>query len=351
MKTKKIFFVADAKSIHTAKWVDYFVQNKYDVYLATFASINNTKCNNIFFLSNKNLNNSGGNYHYLFSIGKLSKILKKINPDFINAHYSYSMGLISLLAKKRAKTKANFSVVCHGSDILAPPKPYIFDRLNRYILNNCDKVFVVSNQIKDKVDTFGVSSNKIFIGQYGIDLDNNKYCTKDIDILSNRAYIPNSRIDFLLKSIDSLNIIDLNIVFVVPNISENEFYKISIKYPYIIFYKEIDYNKMMNLMSRAKIYISATKSDGTALSLFEAMKYKLIPLVSNIVSNRSWVLDGINGYLFNNKIDFIEKLNKILNMKEEDINNICNNNIKLLKNRGDYNKQMKKIETFLMDKK
>ncbi|SHO81076.1 Glycosyltransferase [hydrothermal vent metagenome] len=334
MKNKRIFFIADAKSIHTAKWVDYFVQNRYDVYLATFSTINNTKCNNIFFL-------------YLLSIGKLSKIFKEINPDFINAHYSYSMGFIALLAKNRAKIKASFSVVCHGSDILDTPNRFIFDKLNKYILNSCDRVFVVSDQIKDKIDTFGVSSNKIFIGQYGIDLDNNENCTKDIDILSNRAYIPNSRIDFLLDSLDVFKDRDLNIIFVVAYISDKNFNNISKKYPHITFYKEIEYSKMMNLMSRAKIYISATKSDGTALSLLEAMKYKLIPIVSNIVSNRSWILDGINGYLFNNKRDFIQKLDKTLNMKKEDIDNISNNNLKLLKSRGDYNKQMKKIEIFL----
>ena len=42
MNNKKILFVADAKSIHTAKWVDYFVEQDYEVYLATFANENVT---------------------------------------------------------------------------------------------------------------------------------------------------------------------------------------------------------------------------------------------------------------------------------------------------------------------
>lgn len=349
MKIKKIFFIADAKSIHTAKWVDYFVDKNYDVYLATFANINNTKCRNIYFLSDKTTKNMGGNYHYLFSVGKLAKLFQDIKPDIINAHFSYSMGFISLLAKKRAKIKANFTIVCHGSDILSPPKPYIMDKLNKYILQRCDKIFVVSDQIKDKIENFGIDISKIFIGQYGIDMTIEKNSVKDIDILSNRAYIPNSRIDFLLEAIDSLNRKDLHIVFVLANISEYDFNKLSTKYSYITFYKGIEYNEMMQLMSRAKIYISATKSDGTALSLLEAMHYHLIPLVSNIVSNRSWVLDTLNGYLFNNKKDFIEKLSKILNIREEDKSIICNFNIKLLENKGNYNTQMKKIETFLME--
>ncbi len=49
MQTKKIFFLADANSIHTVKWVDYFVEANYDVHLATFAKNNRTKCKNIYF--------------------------------------------------------------------------------------------------------------------------------------------------------------------------------------------------------------------------------------------------------------------------------------------------------------
>ena len=349
MKIKKIFFVADAKSIHTVKWVDYFVDKKYDVYLATFASVNNTSCKNIYFLGKQKTNVAGGNYHYLWSIFELSKILSKIKPDIINAHYSYSMGFIALLAKKHSKIKTNFSVVCHGSDVLAPPKPYIFDRINRYVVSRCDKVFVVSDQIRDKVEGFGVDVNHIFVGQYGLSIEQ-KECRKDIDIVSNRAYCPNSRIDFLLDSLDELKNLNLNIVFVIPNIDNKSLEKLVDKYPYIKFYKEMEYTKMLNLVNRSKIYISATRSDGTSLSLLEAMKLGAIPLVSNIVSNRSWVLDGINGYLFNGKIDFLFKLKQLLQLEKRRESMINLNKI-LISQKADYYKQMKKIETFLITNK
>jgi glycosyltransferase involved in cell wall biosynthesis len=349
MKNKKIFFLADAKSIHTVKWINYFVEKNYDVYLATFASINNTKCKNIYFLGNRESKTGGGNYHYLFGITKLARIFENIQPDVINAHYSYSMGLIALMAKYKSKVKSKFSIVCHGSDVLAPPIPFIVNKINKYLFNRCDKIFVVSDQIKDKVESFGIDEDKIFIGQYGVDIEIENNIIKDIDILSNRAYNTNSRIDFLLDCVDSLNRKDLNIVFVLPNISDFDFDKISRQYSYIKFYKYVEYDKMIDMVKRAKIFISATKSDGTSLSLLEAMKYKCILLVSNIVSNRSWVLDGVNGYLFNSKKDFIEKLNNGLDLRCELKNSFDNNNLILLKDKADYKNQMKKIETFLMD--
>jgi len=343
MKNKTIFFLADAKSIHTVKWVDYFVQKDYKVYLATFANINNTKCKNIYFLTKNKSSVRGGNYHYLLFVSKLAKILKEIKPDFINAHYSYSMGLIAYLAIQKSKIKTNFSVVCHGSDILDTPAPFIFNKVNQFILKKADNVFVVSDQIKDKLVDWKISEEKIFVGQYGIDLIEQNDITKDIDILSNRTYCDNSNIEFLLESLMPFKGRDLNIVFILPTVSDEDFNRLKERYSFIKFYKYVEYNEMIKMLNRTKIYISATKSDGTSLSLLEAMGSGCVPLVSNIVSNRSWILDTVNGYLFNNKRDFQYKLQTILDDKGMFLE-MLNINIQLIRKRANYNTQMKKIE-------
>lgn len=347
MKNKKILFVADSKSVHTAKWVDYF-QQKYDVYLATFSDSNITKCKNILYLSEKKIITTGGNYHYLLSIPKLKKIIKTLKPDYINAHFSYSLGLVALLAKKISRHQCNFSVVCHGSDILKPPFKPIMNIINKYILKNSDKIFAVSNQIYDEMIQLKADKNKIFIGQYGINNITKKF-EKNIDIISNRTYNDNSNIDFLLNCMDELKLSGLKIVFVLPTISDENYKKLVAKYPYIEFYKDIPYEDMISLVSSSKIYISATKSDGTSLSLLEAMNYKTLPIVSNIVSNRSWILNSINGFLFSNKYEFMEKLQYCLNITEEEQLEMININQKIIKKYCDYNSQMSKIEQFLID--
>jgi len=343
---KTLFFVANASSIHTVKWVNYFIQEGYNVHLATFSKKNNTACKNIYYLGNKNPHMGGGNYHYLFSVPKLAQIFKKIQPDTINAHYSYSMGLIALLAKKKAKIQSEFSVVCYGSDILSPPLPYIFDITNKYILKNSHKVFVVSDQIKEKLEKFGISMDKVFIGQYGIEKEMLNSEEKDIDIISNRAYTSNSQIDLLLDVLDNIYYKKLKIIFILPGIKESQLLILKRKYPHIIFYDYMEHNTMINLVKRAKIYISATKSDGTSLSLLEAMAFKCIPVVSNIISNRSWILDGINGYLFSSKIELEKKLNIALDREQP--NELFKINEQLLLEKGTYLTQMYKIEKFLL---
>jgi L-malate glycosyltransferase len=346
MKSKKIFFIANTHSIHTAKWVNYFVDKKYDVYIATFASENKTKCKKIFFLTDENFNVKGGNYHYLFFIGKLAKLFKNIKPDIINAHYSYSMGFISLLAYKKSKIQADFSVVCPGSGVLAPPIPIVFDLVNKYVFKNSHKIFAVSDQIKDKLSNSGVEINKIFTGQYGIEINRqNEQPTKNIDILSNRNYTPNSRIEFLLESLSVFEDKGLNIVFVLPHIDDDKLKYFKMQFPFINFYNRVTHKEMIDIVSRSKIYISATESDGTSLSLLEAMGQGAVPVVSNIVSNRSWILDTINGYLFDTKEQFINSLNDLIDKNASEMINI---NKHLIMKKCTYEKQMHKIEEFLL---
>jgi L-malate glycosyltransferase len=48
----------------------------------------------------------------------------------------------------------------------------------------------------------------------------------------------------------------------------------------------------------ADLYVAATHSDGTSISLLEAMACGCPVLVSDIPGNREWVTPGLNGWLF-----------------------------------------------------
>jgi L-malate glycosyltransferase len=168
---------------------------------------------------------------------------------------------------------------------------------------------------------------------------------KNIDILSNRNYTPNSRIEFLLESLSVFEDKGLNIVFVLPHIDDDKLKYFKMQFPFINFYNRVTHKEMIDIVSRSKIYISATESDGTSLSLLEAMGQGAVPVVSNIVSNRSWILDTINGYLFDTKEQFINSLNDLIDKNASEMINI---NKHLIMKKCTYEKQMHKIEEFLL---
>lgn len=57
----------------------------------------------------------------------------------------------------------------------------------------------------------------------------------------------------------------------------------------------------------ATIYISIPESDGTAVSLLEAMSAGCIPVVSDLPANREWIEDGKNGVIYNGKDNPLER--------------------------------------------
>ncbi|MBI1795670.1 MAG: glycosyltransferase family 4 protein [Candidatus Eisenbacteria bacterium] len=51
-------------------------------------------------------------------------------------------------------------------------------------------------------------------------------------------------------------------------------------------------------LARAEVYVSASRSDSTSLSLLEAMAAGALPVVSDIEGNREWVGEGDGARLF-----------------------------------------------------
>lgn len=76
-------------------------------------------------------------------------------------------------------------------------------------------------------------------------------------------------------------------------------------------------------MSNTWLYISAAESDGTSISLLEAMSAGMICLISDFPSNLEWIKHGCNGFLFeSNNADNLFKLIKevsILSIVEKKI--------------------------------
>lgn len=97
------------------------------------------------------------------------------------------------------------------------------------------------------------------------------------------------------------------------------------------------------ILSNSEIYISSAQSDGASVSLLESMSAGRICITRDFPSNREWIENGKNGFLFTNfeelaeiiislhKLDYIEKLN-ISNAAKERVTGVANwsqNKVKL----------------------
>ena len=100
------------------------------------------------------------------------------------------------------------------------------------------------------------------------------------------------------------------------------------------------------IMSQSEVYVSTSLSDGTSVSLLEAMSAGRICVVRDFPSNREWINHGINGFLFTSIKDLSEVLISISNLSFQDKLQISNEAKLSVKLRGDWIEMRKTLIEF-----
>ena len=98
----------------------------------------------------------------------------------------------------------------------------------------------------------------------------------------------------------------------------------------------------------ANAYLSCAKSDGTSVSLLEAMATGLPALVTDIPSNREWIVEGKNGWLGRggSSEEFSEKLLVAASVSQRDLATISERNQQIVAERADWDKNFPKLLDF-----
>lgn len=297
-KEKKILFLAHSQSIHTQRWIDYFIKKNWDVYIISFHKTKIYGANNIN-LSIKRINPNGSNFKYITKIFLLIYYIRKIKPTIINSHFLTSYGFFGFLSGHPLHV-----VNLYGSDVFLNTKKNIFYKYGaKIILNKAIHVFSVSDYMtKYIINNFGININKITTIQYGVDLNFFRNVIpinkRPYDFITNRTFIENSNYELILKYFLEFKKKKANTSLIIVGegpLRDKILYLIK-KYKLsnsIIFKDHVNPELMVELLNSAKIYLSLTSSDGTPLSLFEALACGLYPVLSNNNSNLEWKNKGL----------------------------------------------------------
>lgn len=89
------------------------------------------------------------------------------------------------------------------------------------------------------------------------------------------------------------------------------------KYSWIHFLENVPIEKMVSLYKWADIVLNTSISEGQSSAILEAMETGCVVLARNNPGNASIIEDGINGYLFNDGKEFLEKVEVVLTQQEK----------------------------------
>lgn len=240
----------------------------------------------------------------------------------IHAHWAIPIGLIGTVSGLLLNRP--LIVTIHGSDHrMAVERSGFFKKIFLFVCRRAEHVHCVSNSMKEEIEKWGIEEERISAFPMAVDVSflqvgrNRKYEKKDepLTVLSNRNLHPIYNISLLIRAIPYVIKKNSKYRFVIagegPERSdlEQQANNLNINH-YITFLGKIPHEEMSCLLSRTDIYVSTSKSDGTSVSLLEAMASGAFPIVTSISSNKKWVSDGENGFLvpLENEVILAEKI-------------------------------------------
>jgi glycosyltransferase involved in cell wall biosynthesis len=352
----KLLFLSDARSFHTKRWVDYFVNRGYETYLFSLEKNQGTKAFEIF-ISPKT---EYPLFKYLLALPQLKKIIKEIEPDLVNAHFIPNYGFLGALSKRKPLV-----VSAWGSDVLISSKKSFFHRTRtKYVLSKADLVTCDGMNIFQELSALGVEKDKIVLAPMGVELEMLKERSasggfenkEEIIILSMRSLEPVYDLKTLIKAIPliiSQTHKKLRFWIIGEGSQKEVLVKLSSNLRIeknIEFKGYVSREELENCLQKADIYVSTSLSDSTSVSLLEAMASGLVPVVSDIPGNREWIEEGKNGFLFpvGDYQTLAQKIVWAMN-NFKDIERLRMDNQKIIKERALWEENMKMIENKFLE--
>jgi glycosyltransferase involved in cell wall biosynthesis len=177
-------------------------------------------------------------------------------------------------------------------------------------LQECSFIICDCQYICDKIiNEYGINQKRVGVIAYGCDLDlfvaKSPKTFNEQNLLVTRNWFPTHSNRIVIDALQRLHNqgIDLKCTFVGdgPELQESkrELIEKSIN-SNISFLGSKSPIEISQLMETHEIYISASQSDGSSVSLMEALASGMICVVSNFPSNLEWIKDRYSGFLFQN---------------------------------------------------
>jgi glycosyltransferase involved in cell wall biosynthesis len=300
----KICLIADATSVHTQRWTSYFVQQGDDVHLITYLAPN-THIEGVELHVIKSLFDN----LYLAFIPRHIKIyllVRKLKPDIIHAHFISKFGF-------HAAFLGRYPVVMSawGDDILIIPYWSTFLwYFTKISLKRAVKIYAVSEDMAKRISlNFGIPADDVEVVPFGVDTELFQPAVKGKQdsngrtiVFSNRNFLEVYNIDTLINAIPLVIEKNENIHFVIKGSGPleeplKELVSTLNMDEYVTFIGWTEYHDMPKYLHNCSIYVSTAISDGTPVSVLEAMACGKACIVTDVGGVGEWIEDGVSGCL------------------------------------------------------
>jgi L-malate glycosyltransferase len=294
----RLVVLADASLVHTYRWIDYFAKQGDEILLISLEDGMVPPGIEFVRISAPCSLNS---IKYLLAAPKIRKLSTRFKSDAIIGHFVPNYGLLSSL------TGIHPNIICAwGSDILVSAFKSTFHRTKaKWILSHADLITADAQYVVNKIQIIMQKPTPVLLEPLGIEPEHfplNTLEKKNL-LISVRNFEPVYDIATLIKALAIVKPTypQLGNILIGKGTEQTRLTTLAQNLhleKYIEFQTPLNRPELSTLLNNAKLYISTSISDGTSVSLLEAMLCGCWPIVTDIPSNREWITDSINGSLF-----------------------------------------------------
>ena len=242
---------------------------------------------------------------YPLAAPALRRALAAFAPDLVDAQYVPNYGLLGALSGRRP-----LSVTAWGSDLLiAGGRDPLRRARTRFVLERADLVLTDAENLARAARALGAAPERVHAISWGIDLarfaaaPGAQAAREPGLLLSARMHEPVYDLDTLIRGVAPFLARHPGARLVVAGDGSLRRAHEALAGELLPagrwqFTGMLRPEELSGWLARADLYLSASRSDSTSVSLLEAMAAGTLPVVSDIEGNREWVAEGEGARLF-----------------------------------------------------
>ncbi len=249
-------------------------------------------------------------------LNDLRRVIRTVQPDILHAGPVQTCAFLAALSGFHPQVTMSW-----GSDLLKDAersRPYRW--ITRYTLLRSDALVGDCEAVREKAVSLGYPAGRVFLFPWGIDLAQfSPGSAEDLQpaqafraragwqdcfvVLSNRSWEPVYGVDIALRGFAQAaqEAPDLRLLLLGGGSLAPMVHQLIRKYDLadrVFLGGQVTQSELARVYRSADLYVSASHSDGSSVSLMEALACGKPALVSNIPGNREWVTPGVEGWLF-----------------------------------------------------
>ena len=238
------------------------------------------------------------------------RVLRTVQPDIVHAGPIQTVALLPALVGFHPLVSMSWGYdLQHDAE-----RSGFYRRLTRFVLRRSDALVADCQAVARKAQALGFPAEHITVFPWGVDLQHFAPGPDDglrarlgwedaFVVLHNRSWEPIYGVDVMARAFvqaarqePRLRLMLLGGGSLAPLLHHT--FQEARLLDRVHFFGQVSQRQLPRYYRAADLYLSASHSDGSSVSLMEALASGLPVLVSDIPSNQEWVDEGAQGWLF-----------------------------------------------------